>query len=78
MTFDMVADAYTISGVSDLDRPYAAHATNLGRSPYSVDIVSADFAARTVTLGAFGVPSSTGSIVLACGAAQVTVRVPTP
>ena len=74
--FDPVNETYSIAGIDDLRSAETTYRVRLDRSPYEVDLTSADFAgAKTITFNGHGVASTDGAIVLGVGAASRTISI---
>jgi prepilin-type N-terminal cleavage/methylation domain-containing protein len=67
--------SYTTSAaVADLDRPTQAYSVNFSKSPYSLDVVAANFGGLTeVRFNGYGTPSNGGTVVLQARNYQCTV-----
>jgi prepilin-type N-terminal cleavage/methylation domain-containing protein len=76
VVFDAGASTVTVAGVANLDRPSADYLTRLADDPYRAQLYSVDFGgASQVVFSGYGVPSSTGTIVVQAGGVQKTVVV---
>lgn len=70
VAFSTTTESYTIKSAND------AVAVDISRSPYESGIDSADFAGRPVfSFNAFGVPDTSGTIVVSGGGQTFTVAV---
>ena len=74
--FDASANLYTLSGVSDLDRPGQTYQVQLNRWPYEATIVSVSLGGdETLVFNGFGLPDTGGQIVVQAGSYQLSVLV---
>lgn len=76
VTFTLATSTYQIPGVADLDRPLNPYTVKLAEEPYRAAIASTSFGGivqtrgtTQVTFGAFGLPSTSGSITVSVGSA---------
>ncbi len=75
-TFDPAAETMIITGVAGNDNRDADYLTDFADTPYTADLVSADFAGNpTLTYTGYGTPISGGTIVLAAGNNTRTITV---
>ena len=76
VVFDPSQSTVTIPGVAGLDRRTADYVARLGDAPYQAKLFSADFGGvPQVVFNGYGVPSSTGTVVVRVGDVQKTVVV---
>ena len=68
IAFDADGDRYTFSSVQSLESSAIACTVELGQSPYSADLVKAAFGTESsLTFNGFGVPASSGAMVISVG-----------
>lgn len=76
MLFDVSGDTYELPGIGHLNDPTVDYSVDLREAPYRARLVSADFGgSQAVTFDGYGVPDSGGTIVVAVGASEMTVKV---
>lgn len=74
VTFDALANCYTLTGVSDPDRAGASYEVCMGEEPYRATLVTPDFGGDAeIIFDGYGVPDSGGSVVIRVGSLQETV-----
>ena len=76
VSFTVASDRYSLDGVPDLNHASQAYEIDLSGSPYNVSIVSAEFdnaADADVQFNGYGVPDSSGTIVVESGSFQRTI-----
>ncbi len=72
--FDIATNSYTLPGVAHLDHPGTDYAIHLGKSPYEVTLVSADFDGDAqLVFDGYGVPDSGGTLVMKRGDYQTSI-----
>ena len=75
VVFDVGAETYQLPGVPDMDRPGSPYEVDLSLSPYCAKIVSADFGGiATATFDGYGVPDSSGQVVVQSGTITKTIK----
>lgn len=76
ITFNVAANRYTLVEIKDIDHPTEPYVVDLGREPYRVSMVSANFGGDAeLVFSGHGVPDSGGSVVLRIGTRQSAVTV---
>ena len=71
VNFDLTNDQIQIPLLQDLDHAAQPYVTDLARSPYHAELVSADFNSMpTVTFNAYGRPSFGGTVIVEAGGWQ--------
>ena len=76
IAFDVDGDRYTFSSVASLESSGVPYTVELGQSPYSADLVKVAFDSETsLTFNGFGVPASSGAMVIAVGRERREVTV---
>ena len=74
--FAPASDAYSIPGLSDLNRPGTTYTVALDASPYNADLVSATLGSdNNIQFDQYGQPDSGGTITVESGAYQATVTI---
>ncbi len=60
---------YTLTGMSDPDRPALEYTVDLGEQPYCCDYLEASFGGPPrITFDGYGRPEATGTVEVGCGA----------
>jgi len=76
VTFNVAAESYTLAGIPNPDHPSQPYVVALSDEPYAAVIVSADFGGdSTVVFNGYGVPDTSGSIVIQVGGYARTITV---
>jgi len=78
VSFDVASHRYSLPGVENLDHPGTVYEVDLSLHPYTAQMVSAAFdnaGDADVEFNAYGVPDSSGTIVIRVGSEQRTVVV---
>jgi len=76
ITFDAVADTYTLTGRDDPDRPGRPYTVDLAGGSYRADLTSVDFAGTaTVSFDAYRTPDKGGSVLVTAGDYAFVVQV---
>ena len=76
IVFDSDRNAYSLPGVTHLDRSTGTYTVDLADEPYGAEIVEADFDGdETLTFDGYGVPDSGGWVTIRVGPQQMTVNV---
>lgn len=74
---DVAANSYRLPNVPDLDHPADTYRVVLADEPYGATIVSVNLGGdQQVIFDGYGLPDSSGSIVISVGSNQMTVNVP--
>jgi len=74
VTFDPSSDSYELAGLQDMDHADEPYEVFLAQGPYRATIVSADFDGdEEIVFDGYGVPDSSGSVVIDVGGYQKTV-----
>lgn len=74
VSFNVASDSYGMAGVPDPDHPQQNYVVQMDESPYEVTIVSANFGGDAkVIFDGYGVPDSSGSVVIQIGVRQRTI-----
>lgn len=74
--FDVTSDKYFVTGVGDLEHRSTVYTVKLDVEPYRAKFVSVDFdGGSTVQFDGYGVASPGGSLVVASGSFQKTVKI---
>ncbi len=75
-TVTFTGASYLIANVASLDNPAGTYSVDLSASPYFIDTVDVNFNNTTaITFDGYGVPSASGTIVLAAKSHQCTLTV---
>ena len=73
--FDTTNHLVTISGLASLSDPSKTYQTDLAGNPYSVALISADFAGSTsVTFDMHGTPTTSGTVTIEAGNVRQAVH----
>lgn len=76
LTFDPASECYTLIGVQHPDHPSQPYTVDLNGDPYRSLIESADFGGDAeLIFDGYGIPDSTGTIVVKSGTWQRTIKV---
>ncbi len=76
VTFDAPANRYELVGLPDPDQPAQPYTVGLADEPYRAKIKSADFGGNAqVVFDIYGVPDSSGQVVIEAGDWQKTVTI---
>ena len=74
VTFDPGVGQYVLEGCNDPDHPAAKYRVKMPGDLYQVSLVSANFGAQaTVTFDIYGMPSSSGTVVIQTGGMQKSI-----
>jgi len=75
VVFNTALDSYSITERSGMDRKSIAYSVALSENPYMAQIVSVTFSGGSITFDGFGVPDSSGSVVIQVGRYQRQINV---
>ena len=77
ITYDTIANQYTISGLSGLESQSAAYVVRLADDPYRCQLVSAfgQTGLKTLSINGFGELAAGGNIIVSCGPVTKTIVV---
>ncbi|MHC4696608.1 MAG: GspH/FimT family pseudopilin [Planctomycetota bacterium] len=76
VSFDVALNKYELSGVPDPENAGSDYAVYLAKEPYQASITSADFGGNPdLVIDGYGVPTSSGTIVISIGDFQRTITV---
>lgn len=76
IVFDPERDAYSLPGITHLDRSTGTYAVDLAGEPYGAEIIAADFGGdETLTFDGYGVPDTGGWVIIRVGLRQTQVNV---
>jgi type IV fimbrial biogenesis protein FimT len=74
--FDVSTDSYAMPTMPDVNRPATTYTVTLPKTPYPVDVTSANFeGVDAIQFDIYGRPNHSGSVVVRSGSKQRTVQV---